>query len=227
MFSDASKRNQFSDAIIFETLKSEASSEVPVCIFSKDKDFESAVQNTQNFKLADSWPALLALFDIDENAIEVKDLIESQESAVMDTIMDSLSTLAFVHADQAIVDVYKYVDSITSVPGTSMRRSDNIFASGKIIVELRLPGDFPLPDFVKGSRLGAPQDFIDSDEIELRFVVYVLALLNDNSGTSVKDDTTKNVLSGEILWEINGPKIGTQYHIRLLEWPKKEREAAV
>ena len=70
---DQTKRSQFADAVVSEQLKRTATSDVPIVIFSRDKNFATVANNTPNTEFASELPELLELLGMKDNVDEEKD----------------------------------------------------------------------------------------------------------------------------------------------------------
>ena len=72
LFTDQVKKDQFADAVVFEQIKRRALADVPIFIYSKDRDFEKIGRDTEHIGYAASLRVLLILLRMNDNVPETK-----------------------------------------------------------------------------------------------------------------------------------------------------------
>ena len=143
LFSDRTKKHQFADAIVFEQIKRKATSDTPVLIYSKDKDFEAAAQETENVDYANNWTDLLNLLEMHQDIPDVQGFIEENRDFIVKTVAAKLDHPRREYPDEIQPTTIDYITKVDVEPGASMRYDDRILVSGKVTIFAQLPLEVP------------------------------------------------------------------------------------
>ena len=95
-FTHKGKKNQFSDAFIFECLKTEASRKEPIIIVSNDSDFDKPVEDVPHISLVKSLPELFETLGLKVDAPDVEDFLKHQEKELIEEVNNELDCWGIV-----------------------------------------------------------------------------------------------------------------------------------
>ena len=219
LFADQTKKYQFADAIVFEQIKRRASTDFPIFIFSRDKDFEKVCRETENIKHAASLPVLFELLGIDDKVPESEGLIEGHRELIIEDISESLDTFCETHGGE--LGPRKLGCNPTSVvdQGKSIRFENKIVVLGKVMVRAQLSrvcfsSKCPLVYKNGWQRDESPQATDAPETINAKCEIMVTALMYDDGPEGVIRDKVEKILYGKLLSEIEQGG----YRIMRAEW---------
>ena len=145
LFSGETKKHQFADAIVFELLKREATAEMPVFIYSRDKDFEGVAIETENFQYANSLGDLFSLcgFLMDRNVPEVERLIVSYRDTIVKSVSkwfdQSMKRSIEMFGERFRARTLEYITQVNEKLNGSVRFGNHILVFWKVIIRAQLP----------------------------------------------------------------------------------------
>ena len=143
LFSEGTKKHQFADAIVFEQIKRKASSDTPLLIYSRDKDFEAAAQKTENVNYANEWTDLLNLLEMHQDIPDVQGFIEENRDFIVRTVTEKLDHPSKEYPNGFQPTTIDYITQVDVELGASMRYDDRILVSGKVTIFAQLPLEVP------------------------------------------------------------------------------------
>ena len=226
LFSSETKKHQFADAIVFELLKNEAANDMPVFIYSRDKDFVEVARETENFEYANSLDELLKLLGLgmNEDVREAEGLIEGYRDDIAKWVSETLD-----HVSERYIKVVgygyqtrtrEYIRRVEVESYRSIRCEDHVLVTGKVTIRAQLPPECPSTymlwwDVVEGRNATAMLETTD-----VICEVNVLVKMRDYGNFGIIRDDGKKVLEGTLHLEIETGPGG--YNIIRAIWPKKE-----
>lgn len=95
------KKDQISDAFIFETLKTHVSAENPIVIYSNDGDFEKAASEHEHFTLVSDVGGLLALLDLGVTGRDLQHFFFAHQQRLYELFRAQLEDFQFWCSDQS------------------------------------------------------------------------------------------------------------------------------
>ena len=149
IFEEGAKKNQFADAIVFEQIKNQQSDNVPIVIFSKDKDFKLASSKEENIEHVESWENLLGYLEIEDQVPKMQDFLESQEKMIVDMFIELMDANSPDDYELIMTD---YIRSVDVKQGPSMKSEQTIYISGIVEIKVELPFGYAL-NFIPLSKL--------------------------------------------------------------------------
>ena len=182
LFCEQTKKHQFADAIVFEQIKRKASSNTPVLIYSKDKDFDSPAQATENVDYVQNWTDLLSLLGMHQNIQDVQGFIEENTNLIVKIVAEKLDHPISEYRDGIRPMTIDYITKVDFEPGVSMRYDDRILVSGKVNISAQLPLDVPFSYAKKWANEDALEPLNVDGRLECYNAVcgiYVSAMLNE------------------------------------------------
>ena len=151
LFSGETKKHQFADAIVFELLQREATADIPVFIYSRDKDFVGVARETENVEYAASWDKLLELLRIDDDVPKAKGLVEGHKrvitksvSEMFDSVSERWSEWGETFGSEFQTKTWDYIKKVDVEPGVSIKFENQVLVSGKVIIRAQLPPNCPV-----------------------------------------------------------------------------------
>ena len=222
LFSDRTKKHQFVDAIVFEQLKRIATTDTPVYIFSKDKDFVDATHTTPNIGHARSWEDLLQLLGMDKDVNEVKGFIESYGAIIVENVSESIDSRFRSRLPPSTLNSLNYVTNIEITSSKSFRHGNHIVVSGTVLITYWFPYRLPVPFGVAREQaeiLETLHGANKSEGGEYCFEVSLLANLYDFRDKGMDQDQLESTLSGKMTFEIKGSGHFVGYRIIRADWP--------
>ena len=182
LFSEQTKKHQFADAIVFEKIKRKATSDTPVLIYSKDKDFEVAAKETENVDHIDNWTDLLNFLEMHQDISDVEGFIQENRDFIVKTVAARLDRPRREYPDGFEPTTMDYIAQVDVERGASMRYGDKILVSGNVTIRADLPLDVPFSYANKWASEDAV-GLLDVDgQLECNKVVcriHVLAMLSE------------------------------------------------
>ena len=219
LFADQTKKYQFADAIVFEQIKRRASTDFPIFIFSRDKDFEKVCRETENIKHAASLPVLFELLGIDDKVPETEGLIEGHKELLIKDISERLDTFCEIHTGELGPTKLGYIRKTHVHQGKSIRFENRIVVPGKVTVIARLSreclsSNCPWVNNRGWQPVEPPQAMDASDTVDAKCEINVTALMYDDGPEGVIRDKVEKILYGKLLSEIEQGG----YRIMRAEW---------
>ena len=226
VFSEETKKQQFADAVVFELLKNEAADDMPVFIYSRDKDFEKVARETDNFEYASSLSDLLKLLrlEMDDDVHEAEGLIEGYKDDIVKWISETFDRVS-EHYIEVIGRGYQtktldYIRRVDVESYGSIRCEDHVLVSGKITLRARLPPECPVTYMHRWEA----DEVINAKEwretADVICEVNVLAKMRDWGNLGIVRGDGRKVLDGTLHIEIQTEPGG--YTIMVATWPKRE-----
>ena len=200
--------------IVFEQIKRKATSDTPVLIYSRDKDFDAAAQETANVNYVQNWTDLLNLLGMHQDIPDVQGFIEENTNFIVRIVAEKLDHPTSEYPDGIRPTTIDYITKVDVEPGASMRYDDRILVSGKVTIFAQLPLEVPLYYAKKWANEDAFEPLDVDGQLECYNAVcgiYVSAMLNEYDN---------DIWSG--LMEI-GTVTGV-YAFATLEWSVSERK---
>ena len=182
LFSDRTKKHQFADAIVFEQIKRKATSDTPVLIYSRDKDFKATAQETENVDYVDNWTDLLIFLEMHQDIPEVQGFIEENRDFIVRTVAEKLDHPRREYPDEIQPTTIDYITQVHVEPGASMRYDDRILVSGKVTIFAQLPLEVPFSYAKKWANEDAFEPLDVDGQLECYNAVcgiYVWAMLSE------------------------------------------------
>ena len=182
LFCEQTKKHQFADAIVFEQIKHKASSDTPVLIYSRDKDFDAPAQATENVEYVQNWTDLLNLLGMHQDIQEVQGFIEENTNLIVKIVAEKLDHPKSEYRDGIRPTTIDYITKVDFEPGVSMRYDDRILISGKVTISAQLPLDVPISYAKKWANEDALGPLDVDGQLECYNAVcgiYVSAMLNE------------------------------------------------
>jgi PIN domain-containing protein len=161
-FSGDGKKDQFSDAFIFECLKMEASKESPVIIISKDKDFDVPVKSVEHISLLNTVPELFQKLGLQVEAPEVERFLHENENELLELVENELGYKTLYASDGE--DVYIEVDEVTRVEPVDLISFGSLEKGGDILIV----GTAKITSLLKYERQNCDTETYDS---ELKIII--------------------------------------------------------
>ena len=214
LFSEHTKKHQFADAIVFEQLRCRATDDIPIIIFSRDRDFAKICSETENIDHVDSWDGLLKLLQIDEDVPEVDGLIDGYKDKIVKIVSDRFDDH---NTNEFKTDTLTYITGVETKPSVSMRFENEIVVSGGLVVRAQLPSGCSHSYIQLWESIGSLWDTDIRDGVDVYCEVNVLAHLYDGL-IGMADSGEKRELYGTLELEI----VGYTYHFMQAEWPVSE-----
>ena len=214
LFSEQTKKYQFADVIVFEQIKRKATSDTPVLIYSRDKDFDAAAQETANVNYVQNWTDLLNLLGMHQDIPDVQGFIKENTNFIVRIVAEKLDHPTSEYPDGIRPTTIDYITKVDVEPGASMRYDDRILVSGKVTIFAQLPLEVPLYYAKKWANEDAFEPLDVDGQLECYNAVcgiYVSAMLNEYDN---------DIWSG--LMEIG--TVAGVYAFATLEWSVSERK---
>ena len=148
-FTGEGKKHQFSDAFIFECIKSEASSEEPVIIVSGDGDFDKPVEAEAHISLVKSLPDLFELLGLQIAKSKTADFLESYQEELIKAFNEALDLWGILVVDIEDAEIEEMdvteVELVELTDFGSMEDGDTILVVGSFLV--RADASYTHPDW--------------------------------------------------------------------------------
>ncbi len=205
LFSDETKKNQFADAIVFEQLKRTATAHTPVYILSKDKDFETAAQETPHIDLARSWTELLQYLGVERDIEKVDGIFEAHKKVIIDHLSNSLKQHSIGRQRGIEYDLSPFVSSVKFVSGNSVSRKGDVFVAGSAHITYRVPYELTLSAVLPAERVRSREEPSDIDHAEIQefsFEVFLLAHMRNSQEMGIGDEPHDTVTEGDLIMEL-------------------------
>jgi len=148
LFSDDAKKDQFPDAFIFEALKSVATSVDPLTIISDDKDFATAIKDSDHITRLQSIAGLFAELDLTiEAAPNVEDFVANNLHEIVATVQNELDRwgLHVDDIDDAEIDdsTVEWVNFIAFRTFRTAGAGKDILVVGRIEMDVKISYHHP------------------------------------------------------------------------------------
>ena len=143
LFSHRTKKHQFADAIVFEQIKRKATTDAPVLIYSRDKDFDTPAQETENVGYANNFTDLLDLLEMHQDIPDVQGFIEENKAFIVRTVAEKFDHPRREYPDGIQPTTIDYITQVHVESGASIRYDDRILVSGKVTIFAQLPLEVP------------------------------------------------------------------------------------
>ena len=182
LFSEGTKKHQFADAIVFEQIKHKVTSDTPVLIYSKDKDFKATAQETENVDYVDNWTDLLNFLEMHQDIPDVQGFIEENKDFIVRTVAEKLDHQRREYPDGIQPTTIDYITKVDVESGASMRYDDRILVSGKVTIFAQLPLEVPFSYAKKWANEDAFEPLDVDGQLECYNAVcgiYVWAMLSE------------------------------------------------
>lgn len=142
LFSSEGKKDQFSDAFIFECLKYEASETEPIVVVSDDGDFDAPCKATRNISVLKSIPELFTKLGLKVDAPEIEDFLEEHHQDAVNLVNSELNNCGFQVSDVEDAEVDEAtVNDIEFLELTSFGKSDEsnmILVVGRVKIQANI-----------------------------------------------------------------------------------------
>ena len=215
LFTDETKKHQFADAVVFEQLKRAATADMPVFIFSRDKDFEGVARETEHIELAKTWNELFELLGMNNDVPEAAGLIERNKDVILKAVSEYIDKIGARDGDEFQTNTLEYIRHVDVKPGASIRFKNDILVSGKIIFRAQLPPGCPFLYLRRWEMLGSVERGDTMDTVDAVCEVDLIAHMYDFrhiAGAVIKDG--KEILDGHVQLEIGN----FGYMITRVDW---------
>ena len=206
--------------------KNEAANDMPVFIYSRDKDFEGVARNTENFEYANSLSDLLKLLGLgmNEDVREAEGLIESYKEVIVKCVSET-----FDRASEYYIEVFgrgyptrtlDYIRRVDVESYGSIRCEDHVLVSGNVTIRAQLPPGCPVTYMHRweAAEIRNATDSLEATDVICE--VNVLAKMRDYGNLGIIRDDGKKVLEGTLHLEIETDPGG--YMIMPAIWPMNE-----
>ncbi|HEX3497597.1 MAG TPA: PIN domain-containing protein [Methylocella sp.] len=136
LFSGEGKKDQFSDAFIFECLKYEATETEPIVLVSDDHDFDAPCKAAKYISVVKSIPDLFTKLGLKVDAPEIEEFLQEQHGEVVELVNSELNDWGLQVSDVEGAEVDEVtVNDIEFLKLISFGKADG---SNKILVVGRL-----------------------------------------------------------------------------------------
>jgi hypothetical protein len=148
LFGDHAKKDQFSDAFIFEALKATATKRDPLTIVSDDKDFAAVIKNAEHITELGSIADLFAKLGLTiEAAPDVNDFVDNNRNVIVGAVHDELNQwgLQVSDVDDAEIDEAE-VENVSFVDLRTFRTAEpgkEILVVGRIEMDVKVSYHHP------------------------------------------------------------------------------------
>jgi hypothetical protein len=190
LFSGEGKKDQFSDAFIFECLKYEASETEPIVVVSDDGDFDAPSKAAKNILVLKSISELFTKLGLKVDAPEIEDFLEEHHQDAVDLVNSELNNWGLQVSDVEDAEVDEVtVNDIEFLELTSFGKSDEsnvILVVGRVKIQANISYTHPNWDtaiYDSEDKVLIPWDDPVSGDKDVEIEAdFSMSILTDDSG---------------------------------------------
>lgn len=208
LFSCQTKKRQFADAIMLEQIKHAAKPCMPICIYSRDKDFEIVGKETDNVEYAASLPDLFELLGMEGNASETRGMIYGLKALAISDIQEKLDTFCQCEIDAGESEPRKFgrIGTVEVKQVASIRSDNQVAVSGRISIEAELSkacvsNKCPIVHSRGWKIMQSEKGVCSPNSVDAVFEIDVAAFMHDEESEGLDGGGGETSLRGDLVAE--------------------------